>query len=316
MSRFLLVFGLGFSVYFFMDDPRQPVYKQEDLVLSPKKFTRTILTSTKDTGPNSKILELKVPPALLPNKDAFSSIWSVYIKDDDIQVERPYTPLNGIDEEGRMQFWIKKYPQGEVGRWLHSKKEGERIEVRAPLMTWAWKEDEWDEVVMISGGTGITPFIQLFNTEICKIRPSSSTRFTLLHGSRTPGELPPSELTEPMALYAQKHPEKFRLDLFVDEDDGSKPSASLPPLNIGRISDSALEKCLGSEKTKSSRWPRLFSKQPTKEDVSTKRILFLVCGPEPMIRAVAGPYGRNYSQGPIGGVLKTLGYTSNQVYKF
>ena len=34
-----------------------------------------------------------------------------------------------------------------------------------------------------------------------------------------------------------------------------------------------------------------------------------------MIGAIAGPYGRNLSQGPIEGILGKLGYTSNQVYK-
>jgi len=76
--------------------------------------------SNEDSGPNSKILKLKVSPHLIP-KDGedpigFEPIWSVYIKDDDIQVERPYTPLESIDEEGNIVFWIKKYPKGEVGR--------------------------------------------------------------------------------------------------------------------------------------------------------------------------------------------------------
>jgi cytochrome-b5 reductase len=77
-------------------------------------------------------------------------IWSVFIKDDDIQVERPYTPLEGIDEHGRMLFWIKKYPKGEVGRWLHSKKVGDQVEFRGPLSTWPWNEDAWDEIVMVN----------------------------------------------------------------------------------------------------------------------------------------------------------------------
>jgi hypothetical protein len=49
-----------------------------------------------------------------------------------------------------MQFWIKKYPHGEVGRWIHSKKVGDDIEIRGPLTTWPWKDDAWDEVVMVS----------------------------------------------------------------------------------------------------------------------------------------------------------------------
>lgn len=34
-----------------------------------------------------------------------------------------------------------------------------------------------------------------------------------------------------------------------------------------------------------------------------------------MIDAIAGPYGRNYSQGEVGGVLRELGYTSKEVVK-
>jgi hypothetical protein len=34
-----------------------------------------------------------------------------------------------------------------------------------------------------------------------------------------------------------------------------------------------------------------------------------------MIDAISGPYGRNYSQGIVGGVLGEMGYTSNEVWK-
>ncbi len=34
-----------------------------------------------------------------------------------------------------------------------------------------------------------------------------------------------------------------------------------------------------------------------------------------MINAIAGPYGRNYSQGPVLGILGGLGFTSSQVRK-
>ena len=34
-----------------------------------------------------------------------------------------------------------------------------------------------------------------------------------------------------------------------------------------------------------------------------------------MVNAIAGPFGRNFSQGPIGGILGKLGYTPDQVYK-
>lgn len=34
-----------------------------------------------------------------------------------------------------------------------------------------------------------------------------------------------------------------------------------------------------------------------------------------MVAAVAGPFGRNMSQGPVGGVLGEMGYKSDEVWK-
>ena len=148
-KRFISIvaaFGVGCSIYFFLDDPK----KLEQHTLSPSRFSPALLTSSEDSTPNTKLIELTIPPNLLPKGDhVFAPIWSVFIKDDDIQVERPYTPLYGMSEDGRMKFWIKKYPYGEVGRWIHSKKVGHKIELRGPLTTWGWRDGAWDEVVMV-----------------------------------------------------------------------------------------------------------------------------------------------------------------------
>ena len=45
-------------------------------------------------------------------------------------------------------------------------------------------------------------------------------------------------------------------------------------------------------------------------------ILIFVCGPEPMLRHISGGKGENYTQGPLAGLLKELGYTEEMVYKF
>ena len=122
--------------------------------LSPRHFTPLPITSHKHVGANGLLMTLTLPPEQLSalqstSDNGYQPIWSVFIKDDDIQVERPYTPLYGLEKDGKMSFWIKKYPKGEVGRWLHGKSEGDRIEIRGPLTTWPWKDDAWDEVVMV-----------------------------------------------------------------------------------------------------------------------------------------------------------------------
>lgn len=119
--------------------------------ISPSHFNPAVIISSEPCGPNTKLITLSVPPHLLPScsSPALAPIWSVFIKDDDIQVERPYTPLEGIDDCGRMTFWIKKYSDGEVGRWLHSKNVGDTVELRGPVKTWNWQDGVWDDVVMV-----------------------------------------------------------------------------------------------------------------------------------------------------------------------
>lgn len=158
------------SLYFFYPDSSRSAPTSSKTPLSPSHFTPSTVISNERSGPDTKLLQLAVPPHLLPAHDLTdpsASIWSVYIKDDDIQVERPYTPLEGIDEHGRMLFWIKKYPKGEVGRWLHLKGPNDTIELRGPLTTWSWKDDNWDEVVMVRpSATFVQKFISINASDI------------------------------------------------------------------------------------------------------------------------------------------------------
>ncbi|KAG1755943.1 hypothetical protein EDB19DRAFT_442610 [Suillus lakei] len=300
------------AAYFLLPDISRGAPTCDNIPLSPTHFTPAKLVSSTITSSGTKLLTVAIPPELLPQgSDLFAPIWSVFIKDDDIQVERPYTPLDGVDKNGNMRFWIKRYQHGEVSRWLCSKQVGETIEIRGPLKTWSWKDDSWDEIILISGGTGITPFYQLLRT-VFSGNPSFQGRITLLHSSRTPSELPPRDVLDPLLKLAQHNPEKFRLKLFVDSC-GETNGQSFTDLEMrqGRIGKDSI--CRALHSTPCVPWWRgLFSRD---SDVSDRKILFLVCGPEQMVEAIAGPYGRNYSQGPIGGVLRSLGYKSHQVWK-
>ena len=44
--------------------------------------------------------------------------------------------------------------------------------------------------------------------------------------------------------------------------------------------------------------------------------LIMVCGPPPMMKAVSGDKLPDKSQGPLEGMLKGMGYTEGQVFKF
>jgi cytochrome-b5 reductase len=164
-SRYLLaglVVWTGIGTYYLFPPSKNPYFSvvadissgdDTPTTLTPTKWTPVSLITSEDTSKDTRLLTLSIPRHLIPSSTT-QPIWSIYVKDDDIQVERPYTPLEGIDKDGNIKLWVKKYPKGEVGRWLHSKKPGERIEIRGPLQTWLHESHpkEWDEIIMVRVG--------------------------------------------------------------------------------------------------------------------------------------------------------------------
>ncbi|KAF8341621.1 uncharacterized protein EI90DRAFT_2965962 [Cantharellus anzutake] len=307
-----------------------------DQPLSYQHFIPASIIESKESGPATKLITLSIPKALAP--EDCHPIYSVYIKDDDLQIERPYTPLFGVEKNGEMVFWIKRYEGGEVGRWLHSKNVGDTVEIRGPVPTLSLAkemENDWDQIIMISGGTGITPFFQLLHLFLQDGSGKAVTKphITLLHSSPNPEELPPPIILSTLRSLEQSHPGAFTLKVFVDSPHPSSfaySDASFKPLHIGRITkrdiNATLEE-LGlwgrSLPSKSSllSWLNPFSylSRPSHTTSSSpqlpEKVLFLVCGPEPMINAIAGPRARDLTSGPVRGALGALGFTAGQVRK-
>ncbi|KAI6004080.1 hypothetical protein EDD15DRAFT_2156765 [Pisolithus albus] len=318
LKPLVLIAGVSTAITAYLalcDQPYSSPSRSGKPSLNPSHFTPATLIESTQTSSDTKLLTLSLSPDSIPqDRQESASIWSVFVKDDDIQVERPYTPLEGIDESGKMSFWIKKYEHGEVARWLHSKQVGSAIELRGPVKTWTWKDGAWDDIIMVSGGTGITPFYQLlhhiFSKNACK------GRLTLLHASKTPADLPPAHMMEFLHSIAEKHPDKFRFRVFVDSLDVPQQLKTKIPLDLtcDRIGKSALQDALRLKKV-TPWWEALFWPTSVPAVAEDRRLIVLICGPEHMVNAVAGPYGRNYSQGKVGGILAELGLKSHQVWK-
>lgn len=135
----------AFALWLYTEQSNKPILHQ----LSPTYFIPASLLSSEDVSKNSKLLKLRLPPNAVESGTRLQPIWSIYVKDSDIQVERPYTPLEGISNTAEMSFWVKKYPHGEVGRWLNSRIPAAVIEVRGPVVTWDWQDERWDNVIMV-----------------------------------------------------------------------------------------------------------------------------------------------------------------------
>jgi cytochrome-b5 reductase len=142
----------------------------------------------------------------------------------------------------------------------------------------------------ISGGTGFAPFHQLLFRHLLQGKVAPSTRITLLHASRSPADLPPLSLLQPLIDYAVTHPEYFKLNLFVDGASKSPaPESVAKHLKVGRIDKSSIAHTLeipdgawSWSSWISTLWAR---RQPKAGDIDIrkKNVIVLVCGPEPYV---------------------------------
>ena len=106
----------------------------------------------------------------------------------------------------------------------------------------------------------------------------SKTRFTLLHASRSPGDLPPPTILGPLTSTAQNDPSRLRLKFFVDDKD--PPIAPPYGINVGRIDRNAMEDLL--EIRRPSIWDKLLWRKFDPRGIAGegRKVLFLVCGPD------------------------------------
>jgi len=136
------------------------------------RFVPFTLESKDAISPTAAIFNLRVKAGLegayRPPERPVQGIWSVDIKQPQLQVAREYTPLPPMTdergrpvegEEGRMHLLIRQEFKGEVSSYLHRLPIGSTIEISQPKLQVQIPEDVSDAVFIV-GGTGITTALQ------------------------------------------------------------------------------------------------------------------------------------------------------------
>ncbi len=149
-------------------------------VLNPTTFTPFILVGKERASSTSGIFTLE-PNLRTKNSDIYADawrkgVWSLQVKQPQLQIARVYTPLPPISLDksttnGAIKFLIRKEPNGEVSEYLHKLPLGATIELRGPQVEYELPE-EVDEVLFIAGGTGIAPALQIAYTLFNRRRES------------------------------------------------------------------------------------------------------------------------------------------------
>ncbi|KAI0728438.1 cytochrome-b5 reductase [Fomitopsis betulina] len=261
--------------------------------LDPSRFIDLPLKSVEPYNHNCAIYSFALPEgqaALLPVASCVyleaSENHANALRDDKGKpVHRPYTPISPNDLPGEVKFLIKRYEGGKMSQYIHSLKPGEPIAIKGPLPKIKYEINKWDEVGMIAGGSGITPMYQILNYALSD--PSNKTKFTLIFANVEERDI---LLKEEFDALKKAHPDKLELVYTLDKpSDGWKG-------HTGYVNKELIQQHIGPA-------------------TLAEKVKVFICGPPGQVSAIAGKK-EGFKQGPLGGILKELGYTEDQVFKF
>eukprot|EP01083_Nonionella_stella_P311488 1110939_1 len=182
---------------------------------------------------------------------------------------------------GLVGFWaFNTYPDGAMSSHIASLKEGEALEIRGPFKKLLFRTNMKKRIGMIAGGTGITPMLQILEHVLSD--PNDKHEFSLIYANIAEDDILMRLRIEELQREAKKNGRIF--DVFYVLE---KPPKSWQ-YGVGYTSENDVQRYM-----------------PSPSDDS----LILVCGPPGMMKAISGGKAKDYSQGELSGILKTLGYT-------
>jgi cytochrome-b5 reductase len=317
---FGFVFGVPFLLYVYFRE------KEDKKIFNPPRFTPFTLIKREIVSPSSIILTLRPKSELLkkdvsdPYKESWEKgPWSVEVKQPELQIARPYTPLPPAESDNRsdLRFLIRKEHKGEVSGYLHALPVGSKLELRGPKLEF-YLPQEITDVVFLAGGTGIAPAMQVAYT-LLERRPGDvkmpRIRIVWANRRREDCENGTSSKNDPnsngrtghivreLQNLQLKHPDNFSVEYLVDEE-GTY-------LDQRRVAE--LTKKTGSEAK--------FGSVALRGAIATRidsKLLF-ISGPEGLVNFLAGPKrweGGKEGQGEVGGILGRLWLRDWKVWKF
>ena len=167
---------------------------------------------------------------------------------------------------------------------LHNMEPNQRLSMKGPISKYPMAENQHKHIALVAGGTGITPMWQLIHRILAN--PRDRTQITLVYGNVAEDDI---LLKRELEALENEHPRQFRAFYALD-----RPAPSWGG-HAGHISKDLLKTVFP---------------EPTAENIK-----LFVCGPPGMYKAISG-MKEGMKQGQLSGILKELGYTEDQVFKF
>ncbi|TXT12932.1 hypothetical protein VHUM_01333 [Vanrija humicola] len=97
------------------------------------------------------------------------------------QVMRSYTPTTLDHHKGYFELVVKTYEKGNISRHLSELKIGDTMKVRGPKGKFNYTRDLAPHLLMLAGGSGITPMYQIIQSSI--LDPRDKTEIDLIYAN-------------------------------------------------------------------------------------------------------------------------------------
>ncbi|KAJ9453233.1 NADH-cytochrome b5 reductase-like protein [Diplonema papillatum] len=254
---------------------------KHEVELCPDEWRKYPLELKKTVGKNMMVLRFQLPSVHgSAGTHSASYVLLRYRDADGKYVVRPYTPISMEWEHGFFDLMVKKYPDAKMGTHLDNMKVGDRIDVKGPFQNIKVDPNMWAEIGCIAGGSGITPCWQIMMA-LAK-HPQNRTNMNLIYANNSPEDIMMKRHLENLQLA------HFRVRTYHTVlEAGTNWKGGLGYINKDMIA----------------------AKMPKPGEGK-----IFVCGPDGLMDAVCGKKVK-YEQGPLGGMLKEMGYTEDDVFK-
>lgn len=245
---------------------------------NPGKTTAKIAEKRQMTH-NTIFFKLETPDEIPTPKISYH----IYIFDDKGN-KRPYSPL--YISKKNIALAIKIYPQGLLTSYLNSKNINDQILISEEILSIRENRlNEFKNVLMIAGGTGVTPMYQLLRDHI--LSGMNTTDFTLLF----------LNLTDK--------------DVLLQAELESLKKRSNGKLQIIHIFSK------GTDHPDNQHISGTLTKDMLLTVTKSKIFEFVyICGTPSLYDSFSGRKPSPMEQGELVGILKEIGYTEKNVYKF
>jgi len=210
-------------------------------------------------------------------------------------INKPYNPIGGVSG-ATLTLLVKRYgAEAKMGSALHALSPGEQVDLKGPNQQKKLEVGKYQHYGFVAGGTGITPIIQAMRY----ILEHDTAKISLVTLNKSTGDiLLRAELEALQKSYAG------RLDVTHTVEQGNITEGTVAVYGeLGAWSSTVMKKGKAS--------PELLGALPPPGD----GVMVMVCGRPGMTSAIAGKKNKNWTQGPVGGMLKDLGYVADQVWK-